>query len=78
MDAGKIVIKDIGWYIPHYAPSSENQQFMMDQLLNEDPTELYHMERIVFGKDVHTNINWSFDLGNSGESTPTSVKWISS
>ena len=47
-DAAKIVIKDIGWHIPHYTPSSENQQIMMDQLLNEDPTELYYMERIVF------------------------------
>ena len=40
VDAAKIVIKDIGWYIPHFTPSLENQQVMMDQLLNKDPTEL--------------------------------------
>ena len=47
-DAAKIVIKDIGWHIPHYTPSLENQQIMMDQVLNKDPTELYYMERVVF------------------------------
>ena len=73
MLAAKIVIKDIGWYIPHFTPSSENQQIMMDQLLNKDPTELYYMERIVFKKDVNTNNNWTFVLGKSGESTPTIV-----
>ena len=46
---------------------------MMDLLLNKDPTELYYMERIVFRKGVNTNLNWSFDLGKSGESTPTFV-----
>ena len=31
------------------------------------------MERIIFGKDVNTNKIWTFDLGNSGKSTPTFV-----
>ena len=57
VDGAKIVIKGIGWHIPHYTPSLEIQQIMMDQLLNEDPTELYYMERIVFRKDVNTNKN---------------------
>ena len=73
VDAAKIVIKDIGWYIPHIKPSLENQQIMMDQLLNKDPTEMYHMERIGFRKDVNTTKNWTFDLGKSGASTPTFV-----
>ena len=63
VDAAKIVIKDIGWHYPHYTPSLENQQIMLDQLLNKNPTELYHRERIVFRKDVNTNNNWTFDLG---------------
>ena len=70
VDVAKIVIKDIGWYIPHFTPNLENQHFMMDQLLNKDSTEIYYMERIVFRKDVNTNNIRSFDLGNSGESTP--------
>ena len=66
-------IKDISWHIPHYVPSLENQQLVMDQILDKDPTELYDMERIVFRKDVNTNNNWTFDLGSSGESTPSFI-----
>ena len=73
VDAAKIVIKDISWYIPHYTPSMENQQLVMDQILDKDPTEIYYTERVVFRKDVNTNNNWTFELGNSGESTPTFV-----
>ena len=73
VDAAKVVIKDIGWYIPHYVPSIENQQLVMDQILNKDPTELSYRERIIFRKDVNTNSNWTFELGSSGESCPTFV-----
>ena len=72
-DAAKRVIKDIRRYIPHFTPSLQNQQIVMYQLLNKDPTELYYMERIVFRKDVNTNHNWTSDLENCGESTPTFV-----
>ena len=58
VDAAKINIKDISWYIPHYIPSMENQQLVMNQILDKNPTELYYMERIVFRKDVNTNNNW--------------------
>ena len=34
---------------------------------------MYYIEGIVFRKDVNTNTNRTFDLGNSGESTPTFV-----
>ena len=73
VDASKVVIKDIGWYIPHYVPSIENQQLVMDQILNKNPTELSYTERIIFRKDVNTNSNWTFELGSSGTSTPTFV-----
>ena len=55
VDAATIVMKDIGWHIPHFRPSRENQQIVMDLLLNKDPTKLYYMERIVFRRDVNTN-----------------------
>ena len=71
--AAKINIKDISWYIPHYVPSLENQQLVMNQILDKDPTELYYIERVVFRKDVNTNNNWTFELGNSGESTPSFI-----
>ena len=73
VDAAKINIKDISWHIPHYTPSMENRQLVMDQILDKDPTELYYIERVVFRKDVNTNNNWTFELSNSGESTPTFV-----
>ena len=73
VDAAKIDIKDISWYIPHYTPSMENQQLMVDQILDKDPTELFYTERVVFRKDVNTNNNWTFELDNRGESTPTYV-----
>ena len=71
VDAAKINIKDISWHIPHYVPSLENQQLVMYQILDKDSTELYYMERIVFRKDFNTNNNWTFELGSSGESTPS-------
>ena len=73
VDAAKINIKDIAWYIPHYVPSIENQQLILDQILNKDPTELHYIERIVYRKDVNTNNNWTFELGSSGESTPNFI-----
>ena len=69
----KVVVQDISLYIPHYVPSLENQQLVLNQILDKDPTELYYTERSVFRKDVNTNNNWTFELGNSGESTPTFV-----
>ena len=73
VDAAKINKKDISWHIPHYTPSMENQQLVMDQILDKDPTEIFYTERTVFRKDVNTNNSWTFELGNSGESTPTYV-----
>ena len=73
VNAAKVVVKDISWYIPHYVRSLENQQLVLNQILNKDPTELYYTERTVFRKDVNTNNNWTFELGDSGESTPTFV-----
>ena len=73
VDAAKVVVKDISWYIPHYVPNIENQQLVLNQILNKDPIEMFYTERTVFRKDVNTNKNWTFELGNSGESTPTFV-----
>ena len=42
VNAAKVIVKDISWYIPHYVPSLENQQLVMDQILNKDPTELFY------------------------------------
>ena len=73
VDAAKINIKDTSWYIPHYTQSMENQQLVMEQMLDKDPTEIFYTERTVFRKDVNPNNSWTFELGNSGDSTPTYV-----
>ena len=73
VDVAKVNVKDISWYIPHYVANLENQQLVLNQILNKDPTELYHTERTVFRKDVNTNNNWTFEVGTSGRSTPTFV-----
>ena len=51
----------------------ENQQLVMDEILDKDPIETFYTGRTVFRKDVNTNISWTFELGNSGKSTPTYV-----
>ena len=48
VDAAKINIKEFAWYIPHYVPSLENQQLVLDQILDKDPTELFYTERTVY------------------------------
>ena len=73
VDVAKADVKDISWYIPHYVPNLGNEQLVHNQILNKDPTELYYTEQNVFRKDVNTNNNWTLELGNSGESTPTFV-----
>ena len=73
VDAAKVVVKYISWYIPHYVPNLENQQLVLNQKLNKDPTELFYTERTVFRKDVNTNNKWTFELGLSGKSTQTFV-----
>ena len=72
-DAAKVVVKVISWYIPHYVPNIENQQLVLNQILQKDPIEWYYTERTVFRKDVNASDNWTFELGNSGELTPTFV-----
>ena len=44
VDAAKIDIKDIAWYIPHYVPSMKNQQLVMKHILDKSSAELYYTE----------------------------------
>ena len=61
VDIAEVDVKDISWYIPHYVPNLENQQLVLNQILNKDPTELSYIERTDFRKDVKTNNNWTFE-----------------
>ena len=51
----------------------ENQQIVNEQTLITEPKELFLTETSVSIKDVDTNSNWTFELGQSGESTPTCI-----
>ena len=38
--AGRDIIDDINWYVPHYTPSISNQKLLMELVLSKSPTEL--------------------------------------
>ena len=57
----------------HYTPSIENQTLIKEQILNKDPTELNFIERTVFRKNVDTNNNWIFELGQSENLNPVYI-----
>ena len=54
-------------------PSIHNQSLVKEQILKKEPTELYFIERSVYRKDVNTNNNWTFELGQSAAMSPN---WI--
>ena len=61
--AGRVIIDDISWYVPHYTPSVSNQNLMLQHALCEAPTELSYIKRSSYMKDVTTEKNWTFEFG---------------
>ena len=61
--AGKVIIEDLCWYVPHYTPSISNQKLVLGHIVSEAPTELSYSERSSYMKDVTTGKNWTFELG---------------
>ena len=51
------------WYTPHYTPSISNRAILSKQILSITPTELQHVERSVFMKEVNTRNMCLFELG---------------
>ena len=60
---GKIKIKAIEWYVPHYTPSTQQQSILSKQILNTTPTEIVYPERCLFMKEANTQKFWTFELG---------------
>ena len=60
----RIEIDHIHWYVPHYTPSMSQQAIMSEQILNKTPTELKHVERSVFMKEVNNQNVWNFELSS--------------
>ena len=62
-DAG-IKIDHIHWYLPHYIPSMQQESVISKQISNKIPTELRHIERSVFMKEVNIQNLWNCELGS--------------
>ena len=60
---GKIEINGIEWYVPHYTACVKKQNKLMQQIMDNIPTELRYVERSVFMKEVKTQNSWTFELG---------------
>ena len=61
--AGRVIIDDISWYIPHYTPNKINQKLMLGHIVSKAPTELSYNIRSSYLKGVTTENNWTFELG---------------
>ena len=60
---GKIKTNAIEWYVPHYTPSSTEQNLLMNQIIKKMATELQYPETCLFMKEVNTQNIWTFELG---------------
>ena len=59
----KIVVSSIDWCVLHYTPGIQRQAIISKQILSKSPTELEHVERTVFIRDVYTQNLWTLELG---------------
>ena len=60
---GKIKIKAIEWYVPHYTAKNSNQAILSKQIQSKVPTELQNAERSVFKIEVNTQNLRAFEIG---------------
>ena len=61
--AGRVIIEDLSWYIPHYTPSLSNKKLMLGHILSKSPTELSYNKRSFYMKDVTAENNLTFKIG---------------
>ena len=59
----KTKINAIEWYVPHYTPSLEQQNLLLNQILKKMATQHEYPERSVFLKEVNSQNFWTFKLG---------------
>ena len=43
--AGKVIIDDINWYVPHYTPNISTQKPILRNIASETPTQLTYIKR---------------------------------
>ena len=61
--AGRVIIDDISWYVPHYTTSISNRKLMLSNIASKIPTELTYIKRSSSMKGVTTENDWIFELG---------------
>ena len=61
--AGRGIIDDISWYVPHYTPSITNQKLMLSNIASKTPTDMTYIKRSSYVKDVTSENKWTFGLG---------------
>ena len=61
--AGRVIIEDLSWYVPHYSPSISNQKIMWEHVTSKAPTDLTYNKRSSNMKVVTTENNCVFRLG---------------
>ena len=67
----KYKIRAIEWYVPHYTPSFDELNRLMNQITKKTPTVLHYPEKTVFMKEVNTQKVWTFELGTQeGNNVP--------
>ena len=62
-NSAKNKINSLEWYVPHYSPSLNEYNKLMNQIKQKPPTNLHYPERSVFMKEVNTQNFWTFELG---------------
>ena len=61
--AGRVIINNLSWYLPHHTPSISNQNLMLEHTISKSATELSCIKRSSFMKAVTTENNWNFEFG---------------
>ena len=62
-----VKISGIEWYVPHYVPSLEEFNNLLNQTARKTPTNLQYPEKSVFMKEVNIQHFWSIELGSQAE-----------
>ena len=60
--AGRVIIEDLSWYVPHFTLSVKNQKLLFRHIESKTPTELTSIKRSSHMKDVATENKRTFEL----------------
>ena len=60
--AGRVIIDDISWFVPHYTPSISNHTLMLEHVVSKALIELSYIKRSSYMEDVTTENNDNNDI----------------